>query len=703
MVEFARKVPSHTGELHTEVLGQMHQRQLPLRRLDASLSQPLDAVDPAAGDVHPRVEEELAHPANRRQGVPSLSGMAVSQPVRLACQLPQSPSRRVCNGDVRRINQPGAVASRASREVLVIAPVCGEVLVEETACLEDAPVNPEVGASRAPVCGPALLIEEPRAVQKRRNRRILPERNHDPTREDVDAAGGEMPPSTFKPGRVRDAVCVRERNDIAACFAYPQVPCGRKSNVSCGWDQTRSGSLDDVAGLIVRCVIDHDDLEPFWRRGLPVQGVEQRRKGGGAIAHGDHDRHVRRLTAFCRGRRHLPTQRASVHRTSGGAARDTARQVLVLELRWSVVHISSGVTEALVGPHSGANAGEHPAGRPSATAPVIHSLREELARALSSVIPAGTPVAVLDFPTHANVGDYAIWLGQLAYLRRAGHPVVYMCAQRDYSPERLVERVGDGVILLHGGGNLGDLWPSHQSFRERVLRDFPGKKIVQLPQSVHFQTRTTVQSARRAFAAHPDFTLLARDRSSHEFAQRELDCRTALCPDSAVELAHLQRKHAERPVICLARTDHESAADLADLAGCDAIDWVHDPHALYPFARRATFSAARRAARRRLTSKLMSPLCWQGFEYLAETQVRLGQRLLSRGRVAVTDRLHGHILCLLLGVPHVMMDNSYGKLRGFYETWTSGAELTRWSQDPAQAMAAAAHWARELEAAEVSP
>jgi len=54
--------------------------------------------------------------------------------------------------------------------------------------------------------------------------------------------------------------------------------------------------------------------------------------------------------------------------------------------------------------------------------------------------------------------------------------------------------------------------------------------------------------------------------------------------------------------------------------------------------------------------------------------------VLSRGRVVVTDRLHGHILCTLLGIPHVLLDHGYGKVTNFYQTWTKRGALTRWAR-----------------------
>jgi pyruvyl transferase EpsO len=58
---------------------------------------------------------------------------------------------------------------------------------------------------------------------------------------------------------------------------------------------------------------------------------------------------------------------------------------------------------------------------------------------------------------------------------------------------------------------------------------------------------------------------------------------------------------------------------------------------------------------------------------------------LSAGRVVVTDRLHGHILSLLLGIPHVVLDNSYGKLHQFVAAWTESSPLVHTAQTPDEA------------------
>src|SRR5690349_9799511 len=117
---------------------------------------------------------------------------------------------------------------------------------------------------------------------------------------------------------------------------------------------------------------------------------------------------------------------------------------------------------------------------------VVGDLARAIDDRLGRLLAPGTPCALLDFPNHANVGDSAIWLGETARLRRHGVEIVYACDQETYAPERLAARLGDGVILLHGGGNLGDFWIEHQQFRERVIDEFRNNPIIQLPQTIYF-------------------------------------------------------------------------------------------------------------------------------------------------------------------------------------------------------------------------
>ena len=69
------------------------------------------------------------------------------------------------------------------------------------------------------------------------------------------------------------------------------------------------------------------------------------------------------------------------------------------------------------------------------------------------------------------------------------------------------------------------------------------------------------------------------------------------------------------------------------------------------------------------------------YRQLAEARVLRGMRILARGQVVVTDRLHGHVLSLLQGIPHVVLDNVDGKVRAVYEADTHRSPLVHFAQD----------------------
>jgi pyruvyl transferase EpsO len=310
---------------------------------------------------------------------------------------------------------------------------------------------------------------------------------------------------------------------------------------------------------------------------------------------------------------------------------------------------------------------------------LVQGLGREVERTLRPLFAGVRRVALLDYPDFPNVGDSAIWLGQLAWLRSLGLHPVYTADRKLYSPERLRRRLGDGMIVFSGGGNLGDLWEDHQHFREAVVAAFPHNRILLLPQSMHFQHPDGLARARRAFDAHPRLTLALRDRESLARARAAFRAPTLLCPDMAFCLGPLERPlDPVEDQVRLLRTDQESRAGYGGgeraAGGCD---WAGDEGGgLLRIQAWLRGRVARGGPQERLR-----PLLSATYAPAARRRLARGLRLLSRGRRVVSDRLHAHILCLLLGIPHRLEDNSYGKNGAFYRTWTSGSELVEWCGD----------------------
>lgn len=313
---------------------------------------------------------------------------------------------------------------------------------------------------------------------------------------------------------------------------------------------------------------------------------------------------------------------------------------------------------------------------------LIADLQALIGDTFARAIPPG-PVALVDFPDHSNVGDSAIWLGEMAWLADMGRPPVYTAALVNFVAAELLRHAPQGPILIHGGGNFGTVWPKHEALRLHLLRQFPGRPIVQLPQSLYYEDEASTQEMAKAIRDHGAFTLLVRDARSFAFAREHFDCEIRLCPDAALYLGRLRRAPARADIVALLRTDHERVAD-ATAAPPEAIvtDWLEE--------------AARDRMLMRGRLKIHSLLVAREpdrrlhrYQMLARWRLRRGIATLSRGRTIVTDRLHAHIMSLLLDIPHIVLDNMYGKVGGFAAQWTHGYEGFHRAPSRAEAFALA--------------
>jgi len=361
-----------------------------------------------------------------------------------------------------------------------------------------------------------------------------------------------------------------------------------------------------------------------------------------------------------------------------------------------------------------------PAIRPDGPHPVLQEAAERIERTLLPLIPARTPIAIFDFPDHPNVGDSAIWLGTMAFLRRHRlGPVLWIDGLTRSHP--LPDLPFPCTVLILGGGNLGDLWESNQRYREAVIAHYPGHRIIQMPQSVLFQSADSERQWLAVCRSHKDLHIVVRDADSQRRCEQPASTGLHLCPDMALYLGHLSRpSQPDADIVHLLRTDKEKArpesgADDDDDDG-PSQDWMEEPDSLLrqelrsfqEFQVRLTHRGARlqrlRTGLLRIDQRIGlsrlggDPLTaylrhrQRLYTQVASERLERGCRLLARGQVVITDRLHAHLLCLMMAIPHVYLDNSYGKISAFSRTWMTQSERFR----PANDLAAAGTIAREL-------
>ncbi len=324
----------------------------------------------------------------------------------------------------------------------------------------------------------------------------------------------------------------------------------------------------------------------------------------------------------------------------------------------------------------------------------LDAIRAATAEVYAAVLGTSRKVAILDFPAHKNAGDGLIYAGQRRYLEDLGVEVLYVCDQYQYRRETVRRLPAETVLLLQGGGNFGDRYSYYQEFRERVISDFPDRKIVQLPQSFEFKDEGNLARSVSVYSQHPDLTLLMRDHWSLQKTQEAFHgCDVRFCPDSALgwRPPHPETpRHPSSDVVALLRTDGETAGGTDVLSYLDpsitveVADWfslLGAYRAIYPLSQVPRWAV--RAVP--LVAAPLAPLVGASYNTLLRVVMGSAVQRLERGRLVVTDRLHALVLSALLGIPVIAMDNANGKIGRTARDYLSSLDGVHFVASPEEA------------------
>ncbi|WP_162242357.1 polysaccharide pyruvyl transferase family protein [Nocardioides sp. Leaf307] len=276
----------------------------------------------------------------------------------------------------------------------------------------------------------------------------------------------------------------------------------------------------------------------------------------------------------------------------------------------------------------------------------------------------------MDYPNYLNCGDAALYLGAAAAAKHVGARIARVLDRTSFRPDLLGP---DDAIVAQGGGNWGGLYPTHHALRLELLRHSKGRPLLQLPQSINYRDEKHRDELRRAVAQHGAVTLLVRDQPSFDLARADYDCRVELVPDTAVLLGHLARSAPHRAVSLQTRTDQEAGGDGAQVAASLSTrpwDWLEaDPRS----ASRRALAASEflNRAQRKVPGRAGRLPAVAAAAVLARASLARARGLLSAGEHVITDRLHGHVLSTLYGIPHVVVNDRHGKISGLRDTWTA--------------------------------
>lgn len=302
----------------------------------------------------------------------------------------------------------------------------------------------------------------------------------------------------------------------------------------------------------------------------------------------------------------------------------------------------------------------------------IKQLREIIYRQLSPLIDRD--YVYLDLPYHNNIGDSLIWAGTKAFLKQFPYKCLYSTNFVNYDESRMNNT---SLILLHGGGNFGDLYSCFNDFRKFVIRTCPKQNIIILPQTVYYLDEKHLFEDSSFYEHYPNVTICARDKVSYTLLQRYFSHnKIILVPDMAFCMRGIinnaDYKCGESRTLYLRRTDNEYVDSSFIIPGNAEIhDWpTFDKFPEIYKMNRVLWKITTKCASllNMQINAVIDDFIWQ--YVLLPYNVRTGIHFLNMYDRLYTTRLHAAILGILLHKENInLLDNSYGKLRSFYKTW----------------------------------
>lgn len=266
----------------------------------------------------------------------------------------------------------------------------------------------------------------------------------------------------------------------------------------------------------------------------------------------------------------------------------------------------------------------------------------------------------LDAPAYGNLGDQVI-----AYaINRFCKSLLPSFEMLEFQEESVIQylswlkknvKKGD-VIVLQGGGDLGNLYPRYEFIRRTVIRAFPENRMIVFPQSIFFSEDTAgkyeLDCSRKVYEENQRLVIFARDSVSYAKMKRAFPkTKIELCPDVVFSLNGLVETELRSGFGICMRDDREKT--VTDKQLTEIIGEVK----LYSKEKKI-FDTVIEVSR---------PVIDEYRESLVLSKLRE----FAGCEMVLTDRLHGMIFSYITSTPCIAFANSTGKSQYAYNDWLS--------------------------------
>lgn len=262
---------------------------------------------------------------------------------------------------------------------------------------------------------------------------------------------------------------------------------------------------------------------------------------------------------------------------------------------------------------------------------------------------------LLGTPNSTNLGDHAIAEAEKQFITDyyPNYDYVEITLLNYYYGLRAIKKfiTNDDVILIHGGGFLGNLWIEAEYMVRDIIKNFPNNKLIIMPQTIFFDDRYNkekeLKNSQKSYNSHSNLIIFLREKNSYEFVLKnfETSVNPKLVPDIVTYLNyHSDNISREGALMCF-RNDKEKLNHSTMVKKIEGI--LNKKNQKIDYTDTVIEEDVNESNRRVHLEKKFKEF--------------------NSRKLVVTDRLHGMVFSLITGTPCIAFNNSSGKVRGVYE------------------------------------
>lgn len=258
-------------------------------------------------------------------------------------------------------------------------------------------------------------------------------------------------------------------------------------------------------------------------------------------------------------------------------------------------------------------------------------------------------------PTHGNMGDQAIAVATMKYLREnfKEYEIIQIYREQTYRYLKTLKKITnkDDLFILHGGGNMGNLYPIEEVDRRFIISKIKNNNIISMTQTMSFSEdnsgREELNKSKKIYNSNKKLSIIAREQRSYNLMKNAFKKNNIIInPDIVFYLNNtLNTNKCKREYImtCL-RNDKESVlGNKKDILINKLKNEFGQVVEYDTVVNKTIFKEQREKELNDMFDKFL------------------------RARIVITDRLHGMVFCAITKTPCIVTKSLDHKVTGTYE------------------------------------